>query len=99
MREHFQKYGEVKRIQVKWQRAFGFVMFSDGAAVKRCLEDNGRHWIDGKLVECKCAENRRTTRTSGLFLASPFTTAGGSMTPGMGDWSIGVLLFDNCGFG
>nr|CAD1841409.1 unnamed protein product [Ananas comosus var. bracteatus] len=66
LKEHFEKYGEVREVAVmrdritKNGRGFGFVQFADPGAAERVLDEKekGNHVICGRTVEVKQAEPR-----------------------------------------
>jgi len=61
IRNYFEQWGEISKIAHKVGRGFTFVTFTDIATVDAVLENAEQHEIDGKWVECKRAENRRTS--------------------------------------
>jgi len=86
LREYFSKYGEITEVMVmkdpttRRSRGFGFVTFSDPAAVDKVLAQ-GTHELDGKKIDPKVAFPRRAhpkmvTRTKKIFvggLSAPTT--------------------------
>ncbi|XP_062504635.1 heterogeneous nuclear ribonucleoprotein D-like isoform X2 [Corticium candelabrum] len=62
LKDYFSKYGEVLDANIKFDpatkksRGFGFVLYSESAAVDRCLNQGEAHCLDGKEVDPKRAE-------------------------------------------
>jgi hypothetical protein len=59
--EYFSKWGEVSRIEMKTGKGFGFVTFTSAEPIEAIMANHESHTINGKFVDCKRAENRRTT--------------------------------------
>lgn len=61
LKEYFSKWGEVTRMEMKIPKGFGFVTFSSTEAVDQIMANHSSHQINGKFIDCKQAENRRST--------------------------------------
>eukprot|EP00397_Hematodinium_sp_SG-2012_P043158 GEMP01047915.1.p1 GENE.GEMP01047915.1~~GEMP01047915.1.p1 ORF type:complete len:297 (+),score=62.18 GEMP01047915.1:90-893(+) len=64
IRDYFNGWGMVRRVDFKPDRGFCFVTFDNEATVEAVLE-NTDHELDGKWIECKKAEDRRPKPASG----------------------------------
>eukprot|EP00397_Hematodinium_sp_SG-2012_P047899 GEMP01054657.1.p1 GENE.GEMP01054657.1~~GEMP01054657.1.p1 ORF type:complete len:257 (+),score=66.64 GEMP01054657.1:49-771(+) len=65
VQEYFESWLEVKRIDFKDDRGFCFVTFADSSAASQVMETFDQHEINGKIVECKRAEDRRPKENDG----------------------------------
>lgn len=59
VRSYFESWLDVKAIHFKGDRKFCFVTFKDSEQANSVMETFDQHEINGKVVECKRAEDRR----------------------------------------
>lgn len=51
IRKYFSQYDAVDKVEFKWERGFGFVIFKSGAGVQLSLLDHAHHKLDGRWFD------------------------------------------------